>query len=73
MARLPPNRARWYEYRAYRMDCAQEQRRVVVLHTSEFDESPLDFLGRKFPECSNVSRQKDRLPSFFSGILLGRW
>lgn len=72
-ARLLPNRVRWYEYRLYRMDCGGDQRRVVILHTSEFTESPLDFLGRKFPECSNATLQRRRLPSLFSGILLGRW
>ena len=73
-ARLLPNRVRWHELKVYRMDCAAEgERRVVVLHTSEFAEAPVDFLARKFPECSGFSPERSAVPGFFSGVLVGRW
>ena len=73
VARFFPNRARWYEFRAYGMDCAQEGRqRAVILHTSEFSETPSDFLSRAFPQCTNVSELKDKVPGIFHGIGIGR-
>jgi len=72
-ARLVPNRARWFEYKAYRMDCSNSgQRRAVLLHTTEFSETPLDFLSRTFPQCSNVRQVKDEVPGLFHGIGVGR-
>ena len=73
-ARLLPHRVRWYEYRAYRMDCADAgQRKAVILHTTEFSETPLDFLTRTFPQCSNVRQVKDEVPGLFHGIGIGRF
>jgi hypothetical protein len=73
-ARLFPNRVRWHELKVYRMDCTPgNERRVVVLHTSEFRETPVDFLTRRFPECSGFGPEQSEVPAFFSGILAGRW
>ena len=72
-ARLVPNRVRWYEYKAYRIGCADRgERRVVILHTTEFAETPLDFLTRTFPHCSKVTQENDAIPGIFHGIGIGR-
>ena len=72
-ARLLPNKVYWFDYKAYRMDCAREgQRRTVILHTTEFSETPLNFLNRTFPQCSNVSLTKDKVPGLFHGFGVGR-
>ncbi len=73
-ARLGPNRVYWHDFKPYRLQCAEGERRVVVLHTHEFDEPVDAFLARRFPECPR--RQQDNasaIPSLFSGILVGRW
>ena len=72
-ARLAPNRVRWFDYKAYEMDCADTgQRRAVILHTTEFSETPLGFLARTFPQCANVRKAKDKVPGLFHGIGIGR-
>lgn len=74
-ARLPPNRVYWHDYKPYRLDCPDAgNKRVVVLHTTEFEESPRDYLARAFPDCTGIERLDESwIPGFFHGILLGRW
>jgi hypothetical protein len=65
---------RWYDFKVYRMECTPEdERRVVILHTTEFAETPSNFLARKFPECSDFRLEQTKAPEIFSGILLDRW
>ena len=72
-ARLAPNRAHWFEYKAYRMDCAHAGvRRVVILQATEFSETPRDFLTRTFPQCANIRLVKDDVPGLFHGLGVGR-
>jgi hypothetical protein len=72
-ARLTPNRVHWFDFKDYRMNCGTGERRAVVLHTNEFEESPAEFLARKFPECSNFSAVKDTGLPGVHGVLVGRW
>jgi hypothetical protein len=73
-SRLLPNRVRWYDYRMFSLVCpGVDEQRVVLLHTTEFLETPLDFLTRNFPDCRKIERVEERIPSLFSGILVGRW
>lgn len=72
-ARLRPNRVHWFDYKAYRMECAHTgQRRAVVVHTTEFSETPLDFLTRTFPQCADIRLVKDDVPGLFHGLGVGR-
>lgn len=74
VARLRPNRVYWRDYTAYRLDCVNgEMRRVVLLHTGEFDETPAEFIARAYPQCTGWTKEgDDRLPAGISGALVGR-
>lgn len=73
-ARLMPNRVRWFDFKDYRMICGGDgERRAVVLHTLEFEESPAEFLAMRFPECSDFRAVKDTSFPGVSGALTGRW
>ncbi len=74
-ARLQPNRVYWHDYKPYRMDCpGAPDQRVVVLHTTEFEEYPQDYLVRSFPECTGIENlDEEWMPGSFRAIWLGRW
>ena len=73
-ARLKPNRVHWHDFKPYRLQCPEGERRVVVLHTYEFGEEPDAFLARRFPECPERAKERQSaIPLLFSGILVGRW
>jgi len=73
-SRLRPNRVYWFDYKVYLMDCADGgEQRVVVLHTTDFDQPPLDFLAEAHPACSDFERQDDDRWPGLRGILVGRW
>jgi hypothetical protein len=72
-SRLKPNTVRWADFKAYRMECPEGERRVVVLDTHEFEESAREFLARRFPECPRRTKERRKgLPELFSGVALNR-
>ena len=73
-ARLTPKRVHWFDFKPYRLRCPEGERRVVVLHTFDFDEAPDVFLARQFPECpERLKEEPSAIPPVFSGVLVGRW
>src|SRR5690606_22662933 len=73
-ARLRPNRVHWHDFKDYRMDCPDEPARpVVVLQTSEFEETAAEYLARAHPECVKFADPREHAWLGVSGILVGRW
>lgn len=72
LARLLLNRTYWYDYKAFRLECANgDERRLVLLDRAEFEETARGYLDRRFPECRST-REKDFLPPGISGCLVER-
>lgn len=72
LARLLLNRTYWYDYKAFRLECANgDERRLVLLDRAEFEETARGFLDRRFPECRST-REKDFLPPGISRCLVER-